>query len=147
MKDYTIIQAELHDLDDCAFLLDQYRIFYQAKSDLNKAKQFMRERLQLQDSKVFLLRRQDQALGFAQVYPSYSSFSLAKVYILNDLFVIEEERGKGYGTILIHTVLSYASEQGCARVSLSTAKDNPAQHLYEALGFKKSSFKYYNFAM
>jgi len=36
----------------------------------------------------------DQLMGFAQLYPSFSSVSMKRLWILNDLFVSSEARGK-----------------------------------------------------
>ncbi|MFC6102817.1 GNAT family N-acetyltransferase [Olivibacter domesticus] len=145
MEDLKIKQAELIDLNDCASLFDEYRVFYNAESNLDKAKHFIEERLRMGDSTIFLLRESNKAVGFAQLYPSYSSVSMSKIFILNDLYVVKSRRGRGHGKLLINAVLSYAKTEGCVRVSLSTAKDNPAQKLYEGVGFKESSFKFYNF--
>ncbi|WP_134089990.1 GNAT family N-acetyltransferase [Olivibacter sp. XZL3] len=144
MQDYTIKQATPNELEDCAYLFNEYRIFYKAESAIQKAKEFIGDRLEAKDSIIFLLYRNKAALGFAQLYPTYSSFKMAKVAVLNDLFVIEHERGQGYGRALIRTVSVYAKENGFIRISLSTARDNPAQFLYESIGFKESHFKFYN---
>ncbi|MEH6307073.1 GNAT family N-acetyltransferase [Olivibacter sp. CPCC 100613] len=144
MENYYIKHATLVDVEDCVSLFDSYRIFYKAKSDVNSARQFIKMRLKTADSKIFLFYKDHIARGFAQAYFSYSSLSLAETCILNDLFVTESERGQGYGTALIEAVRAYATQRGCVRLSLSTAKDNPAQHLYEAIGFKQSDFKFYN---
>lgn len=59
-----------------------------------------------------------------------------KTYILNELYVLNSERKQGVATMLINKVLELAKNENCGRVSLSTAKDNPAQFLYEEIGFK-----------
>ena len=49
--------------------------------------------------------------------------------------VYKEYRGRGIGTELMKAVLNELKAQGYNRTSLSVQKDNPAQHLYERLGF------------
>ena len=49
----SIQKATLNDLDSLSKLFDLYRIFYQQKSDLSGAREFIRERLNNKES-VFL---------------------------------------------------------------------------------------------
>ena len=78
-------------------------------------------------------------LGFTQLYPSFSSVSMMPIYILNDLFVASEARKKGVGEVLIEKAKQFAISQGGKGLTLETAIDNPAQKLYQRLGFKKDN--------
>lgn len=72
-------------------------------------------------------------VGMAQLYPSFSSTALARVFILNDLFVSEAGRRAGVATALLQAVENYAWTFGACRVSLNVAQSNlPAQDLYRA---------------
>jgi GNAT superfamily N-acetyltransferase len=63
---------------------------------------------------------------------------LARIYILNDLFVIPEARQAGTGTALLHAAADYAQRTGALRLVLSTQITNiAAQSLYEKLGWKR----------
>jgi hypothetical protein len=67
-------------------LFDAYRQFYHKPSDL--ARQFLHARLQNNQSIVLLaLQSDNSAVGFTQLFPSFSSASAAPILILNDLFV------------------------------------------------------------
>jgi len=121
-------------------LFNQYRIFYNQFSDIGMAKAFIDERLQHNESVIFLAidNENQQPVGFTQLYPKYSSARLTKNWILNDLFVDENYRKQGIGERLIKTAMNFAKTQGSAFVQLETAVDNfTAQSLYEAIGFKK----------
>jgi ribosomal protein S18 acetylase RimI-like enzyme len=84
--------------------------------------------------------------GFAQLYPSFSSVGLKRIWILNDLFVAADDRQKGMGQALINKVIEYARETGRSKVVLSTACSNlNAQQLYEKLGFVKEDFFNYEY--
>ncbi|MGZ8524940.1 MAG: GNAT family N-acetyltransferase, partial [Chitinophagaceae bacterium] len=84
----TIRQATIADLDQLSMLFAQYRVFYEQPFEPGKAKQFLRERLSREESIVFIVLENDQYAAFTQLYPSFSSVSLAKIWILNDLFVL-----------------------------------------------------------
>ena len=80
----------------------------------------------------------EQPVGIAQLYPSYSSTALARVFILNDLFVSEVGRRAGVATALLQAVEQYAWTFGACRVSLNVAQSNvSAQDLYHARGWTK----------
>ena len=50
--------------------------------------------------------------------------------------VVREYRRQGIGRDLLRALLDRARASGLQRVSLSVETDNPAQHLYTALGFR-----------
>jgi len=87
-----------------------------------------------------------KALGFTQLYPSFSSVSMARTFILNDLFVVPQARGMGVGKSLLKTARDYAARIGAVRLSLSTSIDNSAaQTLYEQQGWARDrQFLVYN---
>ena len=84
----NIRQATLDDLGAIVPLFDGYRQFYGQPSDPALARSFLSERLIHHQSVVFIaLDAQQQAIGFTQLFPSFSSVSAARIFILNDLFV------------------------------------------------------------
>ncbi|QXU44393.1 GNAT family N-acetyltransferase [Pedobacter sp. D749] len=121
-------------------LFNQYRIFYKQFSDIGMAKAFIDERLQHNESVIFIAIDEDteKSVGFTQLYPKYSSIRLSKNWILNDLYVDEVYRKQGIGEKLIKTAMDFAKANGSTFVQLETAVDNyTAQHLYENIGFEK----------
>ena len=140
MTPITVHQAAFADLDELAQLFDLYRVFQGKHSDLPAGRAFLRARFDHGESVVFIARAGATPLGFAQLYPSYSSTALARVFILNDLFVSDGGRRKGVASKLLAAVESYAWAHGAARVSLNVALDNlPGQALYEAQGWSKDA--------
>ncbi len=88
-----IRQATIEDLDQIAPLFDGYRHFYGRLPDLGAARAFLFGRFKSNQSIIFIAAKESgPALGFTQLYPSFSSVSLAKTLILNDLFVAPEAR-------------------------------------------------------
>lgn len=125
-----------------AGLFNQYRIFYNQFSDIGMAKAFIDERLQQNESIIFVAidTEKQQAIGFTQLYPTYSSVRLSKNWILNDLYVDANYRKQGVGEKLIKTAMEFAKTTGATFVQLETAVDNyTAQHLYESIGFVKQA--------
>jgi GNAT superfamily N-acetyltransferase len=131
-----VFQARIEHLEGVATLFNQYRAFYKQPSDLEAARVFMQERFQKNDSTVFVACDDDQMVGFTQLFPSFSSVSMKRVWILNDLFVQEAHRKKGVAKLLMGAAENFARETGAVRIILSTQVSNiAAQSLYESLGY------------
>ena len=147
---HLIRTATAADVELVAPLLDAYRQFYGRESDLSTAIRFLSERLR-NDESVVLVATTDSgvALGFVQLFPSFSSVRAARIYILNDLFVTPDARGQGLGRGLLLEAVSLARTRGASRLKLSTAATNlPAQHLYESLGWvRDNDFYEYNLGL
>jgi len=145
----TIRQAVLSDLEALAPLFDGYRQFYGRPSDLQAATEFLSARFNHGESVLFIAHEGHKAIGFTQLYPSFSSVSLARTFVLNDLFVDEHARRKGVASKLMAAAVDYARSLGAVRVSLSTATGNEAaQKLYQAIGWKRDEqFLVYHFAI
>jgi len=71
----SIRRAGLDDIDQLAPLFDAYRRFYQQSGDLTRARDFLRERLQRDESVILLATRDGAAVGFTQLYPISSTRS------------------------------------------------------------------------
>ncbi|MGB5668364.1 MAG: GNAT family N-acetyltransferase [Maribacter sp.] len=132
-----IIKGSKGNLDQIVPLFDQYRIFYQQKSDKEAARAFLKERIDNDESILFLAYYDNQPVGFTQLYPQFSSVSMKSSYVLNDLFVDASFRQKQIGEALLNHAKAFCIENNGKGLTLETAIDNPAQNLYEKLGWKK----------
>lgn len=141
--------ASPEDLAPIAGLFDQYRSFYGQPSDLAAAQRFIQARLESGDSAIFWAHQSDQAAGFTQLYPSFSSVSMRPIWILNDLFVAERYRQQGIATQLMEAAETFARDTGAVRLALATQIANrPAQALYEARGYRRDeAFYHYSLAL
>ena len=134
----TVRQAVLSDLADLAALFDGYRQFQGRPADLAAAEAFLKERFDHGESIVFIAHDGAVPVGFAQLYPSFSSVALARVFVLNDLFVSAAGRRKGVASRLLAAVESHAWSLRAVRVTLNVARDNLAgQALYQARGWSQ----------
>ena len=128
-------RATIADLDSVAPLFDAYRQFYKQAPDLPRARKFMQERIERNESIVFIAETDARKVaGFCQLYPTFCSVRAAHTYVLYDLFVSPEARGTGAGRSLMLAAEVHAAKTGAARMELSTSRDNTvAQSLYESL--------------
>ncbi len=148
MSTISVRQAAVSDLEELSVLFNLYRVFQGKESDIAAAHSFLKARFEHGESVVFIAHEGSVPLGFAQLYPSYSSTALARVFILNDLFVHDSGRRRGIASKLLVALESYAWAHGAARVTLNVAMDNgPGRDLYEAQGWSKDAqfFMYHRY--
>ncbi len=133
-------RASADDLDVLALLFDGYRQFYDQPSDPARARAFLAERLDREESVVFLAFEGGEAVGFTQLYPSFTSVGMARTFVLNDLYVASDRRRGGVGAALIEAAVEHARQVGAVRLSLSTGVGNrTAQALYERRGWVRET--------
>ena len=138
MSNINIRQAVLSDIDALAPLFDSYRQFYGCTPDIYAAREFLLSRFDHDESIILIAEDGGIAVGFAQLYPSFSSVSLARIFILNDIFVYGQSRRKGVARRLLRSAVGFAKTLGAVRLSLSTMIDNDsAQSLYNSEGWKR----------
>ncbi|MEX0620781.1 MAG: GNAT family N-acetyltransferase [Solirubrobacterales bacterium] len=78
----------------------------------------------------------DPEAGFAQIRFRLSVWSGTEDAWLEDLFVRDTARGRGFGRILVNAAVERARSRGCSRIQLETNQNNRnAVALYEAVGF------------
>lgn len=134
-----IIRATVEHVELIAPLFDLYRQFYKYAPDIEGARRFIAERLRNGESVIFLaLDESGKALGFTQLYPTFSSTTLQPMWILNDLYVRSDCRKGGVASALMERARQLGLETGAVELMLETAVDNfTAQRLYEKLGWKR----------
>ncbi|MFG6146849.1 GNAT family N-acetyltransferase [Halobacillus sp. B23F22_1] len=139
-----IYQASIDDLEGVADLFNLYREFYEQDTDVKGAASYIKNRLENKDSVIFVVRDNLKYAGFTQLYPTFSSISMKKAWILNDLYVDAGARNQGVGELLLRQAKEYAEETGACSISLSTAPDNfSAQRLYEKNGYVRDAQFYH----
>ena len=143
----SVVRADSEHAEQIAPLFDAYRQFNGNDSDTPGARKFLEERLGRGETVIFLAYRgaDRDAVGFAQLYPTFSSVSMEKLWILNSLFVAPEARKLGAGRALLEEARSFAVSTGAGGVKLETAANNyAAQSLYESLGWQREGvFTYF----
>ena len=129
-------RANPTDLPELHALFMSYLAFYERAVDAAQARAFLQDRLEKQQSVIFVAWLEGKAVGFTQLYPTFASLSLKRSWILNDLYVAESARGHGVATALMAAAKRLALDTGACEIFLQTARTNKtAQALYEKLGY------------
>ncbi len=132
-----IRKATLEDIEQVAQLFDAYRVFYAQESDIDTAQQFLTERISNKESVVFIAENEaKESVGFVQLYPIFSSTRMKRLWLLNDLFIQPNYRGKRISIQLINASKQLVKESNSCGLILETAKDNAIGNaLYLREGF------------
>jgi GNAT superfamily N-acetyltransferase len=76
-----------------------------------------------------------EVVTFALFFHNFSTFLTRKGLYLEDLYVRQAHRGKGYGSAMLKQLARIAVERGCGRFEWSVLDWNePAIKLYKAMG-------------
>ncbi len=146
--DYVIRRATADDTAAVAVLFNLYRIFYKQPSDITGAESFISERLRCNDSAIFLVFRDDEPVGFTQLYPIFTSVGMQRTWLLNDLYVKEAARRMGIGEALLETAKQFAKNTNSKWLMLQTGLDNKtAQKLYEKNGWMREDDLFYTYRL
>ena len=136
--------ATFADAEALGALFDAYRRFYGQPPAPHCAREFLQQRLRNGESRVLLAERDGAAVGFAQLYPTWSSVRLGRLWILNDLFVEQGARRQGVARALLDAAAAFAREDGAVGIVLETARDNAAARaLYRGAGWREEATQWY----
>ena len=139
-----IRRAKKKDIEDLSILFDKYRLFYKQRSDVEKARSFLKKRMKRKESVIFVAEERDELIGFTQLFPIFSSVSMKRTWLLNDLFVNEKSRGIGAATKLLDAAKEFGAETNSKWLLLQTAAENfTAQKVYEKNGWVKETDLFY----
>lgn len=143
-----IRRAGIADLSALADLFDLYRIFYHQPSDIAAATRFLKERLNNNESVVFVAEHENRLIGFTQLYPIFSSVSMQRAWLLNDLYVHAIARKQGIAALLLDAARQHGIDTNARYLLLETQKENfTAQSVYEKNGWKKTADYFYELGL
>lgn len=88
-----------------------------------------------QKAEVMIAQQGMTPVGFALYFHNFSTFLGRAGIYLEDLFILKEYRGRGYGKALLRRLAQIALERGCGRLEWSCLDWNqPSIDFYRSLG-------------
>ena len=136
-KHFTIRKAEKTDvpviLDFIKKLAEYERLSHEVVATLADLERYL-----FGDEKVaevLIGYEEELPVGFALFFHNFSTFLGKPGIYLEDLFVLDEHRGKGYGKKLLASLASLAMERNCGRMEWAVLDWNePSIEFYKSLG-------------
>ncbi len=134
----TLVPAQLTHVQAIVPIMEEYRKFCGFDSQEKETQAFITHLIKDNKSVMLLVieAQSQQVMGFVNLYPSYSTLALKPIWLLNDLAVSSQFRGRGLAKTLMNGALEFAKESGAIRIEFKTEVTNTrAQALYNSLGF------------
>ncbi len=138
--------AEKKDRDELTKLMYEYVVdFYQRpRPEVGKMHHIIELLLEQEEGVQFVAEKGGKLAGFATLYFTYSTTRADKITVMNDLYVVEEDRGSGVAQELFKACEDYTKENGYVHMSWVTAPDNyRAQRFYEKMGGSRADWLNY----
>jgi len=132
-----IRKAQVSDVNEIIKFIRELAIYEKLEHEMLATPELIRKNLfgERAFAEVVFLETNGGKAGFALFFHNYSTFLGKPGIYLEDLFVMPEHRGKGYGKRLLVYLARLAVERDCGRLEWSVLDWNtPAIEFYKSLG-------------
>ena len=117
MDHLTIRYAQEHDVPQILYFIKELAIYENMLDDVVATESLLREWIfEKQTAEVLLAEEDGIPVGFALFFHNFSTFLGRAGIYLEDLFVMPEHCGKGYGKALLGRLAQITMERGCGRL-------------------------------
>ena len=117
MDHLTIRYAQESDIPKILYFIKELAIYENMLDDVVATEDLLREWIfEKQKAEVLLAEEDGIPVGFALFFHNFSTFLGRAGIYLEDLFVMPEHRGKGYGKALLRRLAQITMERGCGRL-------------------------------
>ena len=136
MNNFTIRYAEEKDVSIILSFIKKLAIYENMLDDVVATEELLHEWIfEKKKAEVILVVEDGKEVGFALFFHNFSTFLGRAGIYLEDLFVLPEYRGRGYGKALLKKLAGIAVERGCGRLEWSCLDWNkPSIDIYLSLG-------------
>lgn len=120
MSNFVIRKAMREDISDILYFINELAKFEKLGDQVKTSKEELEKNIFDNNyAKVLLLESNKRKIGFCLYYYTFSTFEGKPSLYLEDLFVISDERNKGYGKETLKYLANKALEKGCSRFEWS----------------------------
>ena len=136
MKQFTISAATREDVPQILQFIRRLAEYEHLENEVVATEALLEEWLfDKEKAEVLIAREGETPIGFALYFHNFSTFLGRAGIYLEDLFVLEEYRGCGYGKALLRRLAQIALERGCGRLEWCCLDWNqPSIEFYRSLG-------------
>ena len=136
MEQFSITQATRQDVSTILGFIRQLAAYEHMENEVVATEELLEEWLfDREKAEVLIAREGDLPVGFALYFHNFSTFLGRAGIYLEDLFVLKEYRGRGYGKALLRRLAQITVERGCGRLEWCCLDWNqPSIDFYRSLG-------------
>ena len=136
MNELTFRKAEEKDCGLILYFIRELAAYEKMLDEVAATEEMLREWLfKKRSAEVIFVCEDGKEVGFALFFHNFSTFVGRAGLYLEDLYVLPEYRGKGYGKALLKRLAAIAVERGCGRMEWVCLDWNqPSIDFYRSLG-------------
>lgn len=136
MEKLTFRFAEERDCGLILFFIRELAVYERMSGEVAATEELLKEQLfTKRGAEVIFACEDGKEVGFALFFRNFSTFVGKAGLYLEDLYVLPEYRGKGYGKALLKKLAAIAVERGCGRMEWVCLDWNkPSIDFYRSLG-------------
>lgn len=136
MKKVSIRNANEKDTPLILDFIKQLSVYEKLPNEVSANVDILKKSIFIEKSaKVIFILEDDKEVGFALYFYNFSTFTGKKGLYLEDLFVLEDYRGKGYGKKLLAYLANIAVKEDCSRFEWIVLDWNtPSINFYKSFG-------------
>ncbi len=136
MEGFSIRRAEEKDCGLILYFIKALAAYEKMSDEVVATEELLREWLfEKRSAEVLFACENGREVGFALFFHNFSTFVGRAGLYLEDLYVLPEYRGKGYGKALLKRLAAIAAECGCGRMEWVCLDWNrPSMDFYRSLG-------------
>ena len=135
MEGFSIRRAEKKDCGLILYFIRELAAYERMSDEVVATEELLREWLfEKRSAEVIFACENGREVGFALFFHNFSTFVGRAGLYLEDLYVLPEYRGKGYGKALLRRLAAIAVERGCGRMEWVCLDWNkPSMDFYRSL--------------
>ena len=139
MSELTFRKAEERDCELILSFIRALAAYEKMLDEVVATEDLIRERLfRRQRAEVLFACEDGKEVGFALFFHNFSTFVGREGLYLEDLYVLPEYRGRGYGKAILKKLAAVAVERGCGRMEWVCLDWNkPSIEFYRSLGARQ----------
>ncbi len=136
MEGFSIRRAEEKDCGLILYFIRELAAYERMSGEVVATGELLKEWLfEKRSAEVLFACENGREVGFALFFHNFSTFVGRAGLYLEDLYVLPESRGKGYGKALLKRLAAIAVERGCGRMEWVCLDWNkPSMDFYRSLG-------------
>lgn len=136
IEELKLKKAELEDVNLILDLIKEIATYEKMLSEVVATEESLTKSLfENKEATVLLVEAAGTIIGYVIYFFNYSTFIGRKGFYLEDIYLKEEYRGRGYGKEIFKTMGSIAYEENCERMEWTCLNWNtPSINFYKSLG-------------
>lgn len=141
MEKLTFRYAQEKDCEKILFFIRELAKYEKMEDDVIATPELLREWIfEKKKAEVIFPMEDGKEVGYALFFHNFSTFLGRAGMYLEDLFIMPQHRGKGYGKATLKELARIAVERGCGRLEWSCLDWNqPSIDFYLSLGAAQMS--------